>query len=349
MKILPVSNQFPDSFYEVSDAIYADLPYAPEEDRAQIEALLQMQRDKFDLYLITDSENVRLLVICPKEGRTAYFGYWETKNDLSLCRKAFEQFEGLAAEKGFENLQGPIHFNTFHRYRLRLQTPSWKMFDREPVNPSYYPEFLENLGFSVLHRYESRLIRPEVVADVYQDKKAFLESVRDLPVEFIPLTEETWLARETEIFELINAVFGFNPGFQSISMEEFRLLYNADFAARLCPHTSVLVAERNSGKLIALSLCQPNYTSLNLTEKPLFEKHYPLLKHRTMLAKTQGVHPQYREQGLMNYLGAYGMLSFKKYYDDSIFCLMRDDNPSLRFTDPVDYEKAEYALYTKAL
>ncbi|MFN2428640.1 MAG: hypothetical protein ABR574_01400 [Cryomorphaceae bacterium] len=349
MKIIPIKDRFPDDFYVFPNSVYRDLPYRPEEDREQTESLLKFAKQSFELFLITDFKNVRLLGIYPPEKTTAYFGFWEAANHFTSSKKAFDLLIQKMSQRGYKNLEGPIHFNTFHRYRLRLQSPSWGMFNREPVNPEYYPTFLEKLGFRPKHTYESRLIKTEVVPEVYQSKKDLVASVRDLPFEFIPLSEEIWVERETEVFELINTVFGLNPGFQSISIEEFRLLYNADYAAGLCPHTSVLLAERNTGKLVAISLCHPNYKSLSLSEKPVFTKHYPLLNHRTLLAKTQGVHPDHRKQGLMNYLGAYGMLTFRKFYDDIIFCLMRADNPSLRFTDAFDYEKVEYATYVREI
>lgn len=345
MEIIPIKERFPDHFYTIAEVIYKDLPYRPEEEKHQTERLLEFAKESFEVILVTDRKNVRLLGMYPPGKSTAYFGFWETTNDFEACKKAFDVLFVNLKDRGYRRVEGPLNFNTFHRYRLRLGTPSWKMFNREPVNPEYYPEFLKKLGFKYHHTYQSRLLNTNVVPEVYQSKKELMDSVRDLPFEFIPLNPETWAEKELEIFELINRIFGLNPGFQAIPIEEFRLLYNADYAAQLCPHTSILLAERGTGKLVAISLCHPNYKLLNLSEPPVFEKHYPLLKHRTLLAKTQGVHPNFRKQGLMNYLGAYGMLSFRKYYDDIIFCLMRADNPSLRFTDSFAYEQVEYATY----
>ena len=120
-------------------------------------------------------------------------------------------------------------------------------------------------------------------------------------------------------------------------------------ALRRCPHTSALALERRSGRPVALSLCMPNYAALRLKRPPIFERDYPRLPHRTMLAKTQGVHPDFRRRGLLNYLGAFGMLRFRDYYDDVIFCLMREGNPSLRFTNAFPFEEVGYGLYGRRL
>jgi hypothetical protein len=51
----------------------------------------------------------------------------------------------------------------------------------------------------------------------------------------------------------------------------------------------------------------------------------------------------------MNYMGAYGMMSFRELYDQVIFCLMRSDNFSRHFTDGLPAEVAQYALFGKHL
>lgn len=246
-------------------------------------------------------------------------------------------------------MEGPKNFNTFHDYRLRTSAASWHQFTREPVNPLYYPELLEGVGYTLDFQYESRLISCSVVPAVYGTKQDLVREVKSLPYDFIPLTRAGWLQYASAIYDLVGKIFGMNPGYLAVSAAEFELLYNADYAEMLCPYSSVLVAEKDGGRPVAISLCYPNYAELKLTERAVFVRDYPLLKHRTLLAKTQGVHPDYRKQGLMNYLGAYGMLSFKEHYDECIFCLMRDDNPSLRFTEPFAYEKAEYGFYGKGL
>ena len=114
----------------------------------------------------------------------------------------------------------------------------------------------------------------------------------------------------------------------------------------------MLFRHRASGQLAALSLCQPNYQPLALPPgaAPIFARDYSLLSRpRTLLAKTVGIHPDFRSQGLQALLAAYAMRSFLTYYDDVIFCLMRADNLSLRFTDGLPFEAAHYALFEQEL
>jgi len=80
-----------------------------------------------------------------------------------------------------------------------------------------------------------------------------------------------------------------------------------------------------------------------------FKEHYPLLKRKTFLVKTVGVHPDFRQRKLSQYLAAYGMMRLSKLYEDAIFCLMRSDNTSNYFTARYEKEVAHYALFGKEL
>ena len=245
-----------------------------------------------------------------------------------------------------------MNFNTFHRYRLRLgPEPSWTMFDREPVNPSYYEALLEGLNYKVSLTYESRRIPAGEIQKIYRDKQRYVEEVKQIPFEIIPLNPENWHLYEEKIYKLIEAIFSNNAGYKTIEPEEFRLLYNRQFAGKLCPYTASLFRDPKSGDLVALTFCHPNYKSLSreLNNLTSFEQDYPKLKNPTMLAKSSGVHPDYRKMNLMTYSGAYAMLSFLQLYEDTIFCLMKTDNYSRHFTDRIPCEKAFYALYNKKL
>lgn len=342
----------PDSFFSIPEKIYSGLEFSPEETRKEVENLFKLKSKDHDIVIYTDHQDLRLVGIFPNEGNLAMFGYWETIEDLALNKKAFELLEADGLSRGKSLLNGPMHFNTFHRYRLRLgETPSWKMFDREPVNPSYYPELLEGLNFGKSLTYESRRIPSSEIRNIYKDKNRFVQEIKDLPFEIVPLNPENWESYQEEIYELVESIFNTNAGYKTIDPAEFKLLYNPQFSEKLCPYTASLFKDSSTGKLVALTFCHPNYKSIQdeITGSPDFERDFLKIKNPTMLAKSSGVHPDYRQMNLMNYSGAYAMLSFRELYDDTIFCLMKTDNYSRHFTDGIACEKAFYALYEKKL
>ena len=346
---LPYSGELPASFDTVGRQLYAGLGYAPDDEPAA--QLCEQLADTHDIIFYTDHWNLRLAGIFPKAGgEVAYFGFWETAGVLLRNQVAFDMLLHDAAERGFRVVQGPLHFSTYFRYRLRLgAVPSWRQFNREPVNPPYYPDMLTQLGFRPALTFESRCLRAADIPQVYAQRQAVQEQLLSTPFDFIPLTSGTWKALEDEIFTLTQQVFSQNPAYRAVGKEQFRLLYNETYAEGLCPHTSVLFRHRASGQLAALSLCQPNYHSLGrvVSAHPVFTRDYPRLTHPTLLAKTVGVHPDFRGQGLQALLAAYAMQEFQAYYKDVIFCLMRAGNLSLRFTKDLPTEVAYYALFER--
>lgn len=345
-------DSLPDSFFSIFVTIYSDLEFSPEETREEVEDLFELKSKDHDIVLYTDHLNLRLVGIFPKKGTFALFGYWETKEEPDLNREAFELLEDDVLAYGKSTLTGPVHFNTFHRYRLRLgESPSWKMFDREPVNPIYYPQLLEDMNFRKSLTYESRRIPASEIRNIYRDKQKFVQGIEELAFTIIPLNQENWKNYEEEIFELVEAIFSANPGYKTVDSAEFKLLYNQKFSEKLCPFTASLFKDSTTGKLVALTFCHPNYKDIQgeINGAPSFIRDYPKLKNPTMLAKSSGVHPDYRKMNLMNYSGAYAMRSFRQLYEDTIFCLMKTDNYSRHFTDGIACEKAIYALYEKQL
>ena len=359
---LSITDTLPSSFFTIPEAVYAGQSWRPApEDPVRTAALFAVEAAEHELILYTDHQRLRLVGIFPKEaeadgGGEARFGYWEATPDAAeICAEAFATLRADADARGLTRLVGPINFSTFHPYRLRLgdEPPSWGAFDREPVNPPYYPQWLAAAGFHPTLTYESRLIRPDTVPAVYADKAGLLTQLAHVPLQFIPLTPDAWDAHEAGIYPLVHAIFGENPAYRIIAEDHFRALYGAAYAQALCPHSSVLIREPSSGQLVGLSFCHPNYQPLHLPSgtAPNFERDYPRLPHgqRTLLAKTVGIHPAFRQRGLMSLLGAYGMGPFRALYDQVIFCLMRTGNPSLAFTDGLPVEVARYALFAQEM
>lgn len=348
MERLVVNNRLPDSFFALPPRVYQFQPFTLEENPDEVHRLLSEEREHYDTVLYTDHRTVRLLGIFPKVGDTAYFAYWEADNPIT-SQRAFDELEREVAARSLRCIRGPFTFNTFHRYRLRFQTPSWTMFDREPVNPPEYVDWLRERHYAPVLHYESRMMRSADMPQLYDSKEQYLATLTDLPFRYLSLTPKTWAARAHEIFALVDAIFSQNPGYQAISYAQFNRLYGPNFARKLCPYSSVLLEDSASEQLIGMSFCLPNYQPLHLRKKLTFERDYPRLSHKTLLIKSVGIHPAFRRRGLMTYLGAYCMQTFTAHYEDAIFCLMRADNPSLRFTDDLPFERCSYALFEKKL
>lgn len=343
---IPFRATLPDAFSAVPAS-----PFAADDSPAALAHLFGAEADRNETILYTDHATIRLVGIFPNGSAEAYFGFWETANDGPLNHRAFALLEADVRQRGRQRVVGPLNFSTFYPYRLRLNNPSWGRFDREPANPAYYPDLLEQTGYQITSRFQSRLVRNESIPIAYGQKKQLLTALAQMPFDIIPLNPDTWQQHEADLFELVHQVFSANPAYRAISQAQFSLLYNRHFAEKLCPYSSVLFRDRPSGKLVALSFCQPDYQSLTFApgDGPNFVRDFPRLAKKVLLVKSVGVHPGFRQRGLMSFLGAYGMVHFRELYDDVIFCLMRSDNFSLHFSDTLPHETAHYALFGKEI
>ncbi|HEX8460131.1 MAG TPA: hypothetical protein VF623_01820, partial [Segetibacter sp.] len=162
------SGVIPESFFTITSKIYNDLSFIPTEDASTVRSLFEFEAERNEIIIYTNHINCRLVGIFPCTENIAYFGFWETVNDTEICLEAFTLFEMDARYRNRSSIVGPLNFNTFHNYRLRVgPVASWNSFDKEPVNPVYYSTLLYQLGYAEKSIFESRLISKETVPGVY--------------------------------------------------------------------------------------------------------------------------------------------------------------------------------------
>lgn len=350
MERIVYTDTLPTSFVEIPKEIYREAELKINESKESKEKLINTFKEHHEVIIYTDHAEFRMLGIFPEESDIAYFGFWESSNNSPLAKEGFDLLKEDASLRNYKQIVGPLDFNTYLPYRIRIgKYPSWKQFDKEPINPSYYLNLLLDNKFKITTEYESRMIAKDNIKDVYFNKESLLQDLDTIPFEFIPITADLWKENQYDLYLLIHETFGDNPFYRKITFEQFTYLFDGGYVNRLCPHSSVTFRDHKTGRLAAISLCHPNYSELiGVVDNITYEEHYPLLKKKTLLAKSVGVHPDFRKNGLMNFLGAYGMVSFQEYYEEVIFCLMREGNLSLRFSDYFPHDKSMYALFTYA-
>lgn len=74
-------------------------------------------------------------------------------DDLSAGRVLLDQAVDELTRLGFEYVIGPMDGNTWHSYRLVIESDGSAPFRMEPVNPAFLPEAFA--GFDVIGRYSS--------------------------------------------------------------------------------------------------------------------------------------------------------------------------------------------------
>jgi hypothetical protein len=353
--------KIPKSFVHLSKQIYPE-QILSQDNQEEIDFLFSEHNQFFKTgkaaYSIID-EKVRVALFFDKNNvyqnkKVAYFGYWETINEVALNKELFADCEKWAKEQGAELLIGPINFNTYNKYRLNTTIKNDSSFLNEPQNPTYYPHLLKESGFMVLNEYVSYIVETKTKIEkwfeIYEKKKDLL-TFDDYHFELI--TPELWLENIEEIHKKSEIVFGDNFAYSPVDFNTFKAKYGTFFPYMICSKTSLFAFDSNK-KIIGTIINFPNYLSLIQQKMPITNFNYKSysenVKNKTLLLKTVGM---VKEHSHMGYLLIAMLLKIipnaLEYYDDYVFCLMQKGNyPSMLGKEFSDFTKT-YALYVKEL
>lgn len=304
--------------------------------------------------------------------KIAYFGFWESQNDLAVNQTLFLQLQQWAKSLGAQRIYGPINFSTYQSNRLRVDSFDKASFIDEPYNPEYYPSILEQLGFSKKYGYTSAINQSvdNLVAQIQLPFEALKKPIENQFV-FEKLTGQVWLDNLENLYPLVDSIFSENFAYTPVSWESFQALCGESFAKKLCPNSSVIVRDLE-GDIAGFFITYPDYGSLvnqaalnkeaGSKDEQLnaadvsFAEHYPLLQApRLLLAKTCGVAPKYRAAKLFPLMSMQLSLWAEGYYEQVSGAMIRDDNASMSFYKSLekagnkDFITRNYALFTKSI
>lgn len=360
------SQPLPEAFIDVASAVYADDPnWLPEEAeglRKQFSGANPWFEGRRACIAVVEGK-ARLAGFLPGQDingePVAFFGFWEALDDSAANRDIFGAVESWAASHGAKRIYGPINFSTYGANRLRLDTIALGCFPGEPYNPPYYPVLMEQLGYSCGMRYYSYPVNIEGLLEGSRAEYEQIKPVVEAHFAIEALTPQVWLENLDQFYGLVGQIFGQNFAYTPISREAFGAAMGESFAAKMCPHASV-IARTLDGRIAGFFLAVPDYAPLikqgavdrivasDFTFVGDFDR---LPRPRAVLAKTVGVHPDFRRTGLSIYLGLELSRRARELggYDTVIGALIREDNPSGRFPSRYVFDTRMYGMFEKAL
>lgn len=365
--------ELPAAFFDVARQVYRDDPFWLGEDAALVRSRFSRAHDFFRQGKVWlgvaqqadcngASQTARVAGFVHPQQRidgkpVAFFGFWESTSALELNRELFRRLEQWAQQQGAAALYGPIDFNTYGAYRLRLNDFDQSCFPGEPYNPEYYPRLLGELGFEITCRYQSRF-HPDVkvLAEELQPRLQTVHEQLQDQFHLSLMSADFWLDHLDELYPLVDVMFRQNFAYTPITLQQFRDSCGAAFAQKFCPRSSVL-ATTHGGEVAGFFLCYPDYSPLLRFANPQripaseisFGLHARQLPRPTLaLAKTGGVHPQFRQGGLFNWMGMQLVTNVAAHYDTIAGALMREDNHSLRFGMICPIQR-DYGLFCRFL
>ena len=183
--------------------------------------------------------------------KTAFFGFFESLDDLAAVRVLFERVERYCIEHGIELLEGP--FNPNHYSELGLQIDA---FDKPPsffqtYNPAYYPDLLQHCGFvisTVLLTARNASVKEYITLHYGCPQK------RETPEGFTVRTFETkHRNHELEILrDVFNDAFSENWHYIPVSREEYK--FSAKFLQLVTEPELVTIVEHD-GNPVGVLMC----------------------------------------------------------------------------------------------
>ena len=358
----------PDGFFDIAKSVYATHPLWIAESETQIRQQFSASNGYFDYAKaqIFLAEGCARLVGFFNPQNTienepvAYFGFWETHNHFDVNEQLFAEFESWAKQQGATRIYGPINFSTYGDNRLRIDGFDNKPFIGEPANPEYYPQFLQQLGFTIKYGYAS-YIHEDSRALAIQMQTPLEKALEGLAASSLgqftieKLDGETWMSHLDQLYPLVDMIFKQNFAYTPISETTFKAQCGESFAKKLCPKTSVIVKDEH-GDIAGFFLVYPDYSEL-VNQSGLgisvgevnYHEHYPLLvKPRLALAKTGGIHPKYRSSGLFTIMSMQLTVWSHDYYEHISGAMVREDNHSIHYAKVGPVER-RYGLFEKAL
>lgn len=361
-----VDDPVPEAFTQLPHQIYKGDPLWIPEDPASLDWLFSREHDYFRhgraTLLVREGVARVAGFFDPRlqmDGKpAAFFGFWETVNQLKPNRDLFRQLEVWAAEQGAQRLYGPVNFTTHRNYRLRLGGFDEPPFPGEPYHPPWYPQLIHQLGFTVAVEYTSHATTKQyrtLIGELLLSKARYLaRPPKGVRIE--SLTEALWMERLDELYMFVEEAFSHNAAYVPISERDFRRFYGEGLARRFCPHSSVVGIDAEH-RVAGFLMCFPDYSPLLRQGNPAhlqaselsYERDFPQLTKPCFLAKTAAIRGDLRNEGLMSALSAEAAKRSLDLYQDGMICLMNRDNYSTRFTSHISDRDRHYALFGKEL
>ena len=254
----------------------------------------------------------------------AMFGFAELSDKKDEWEELFHLIEEKAKALGYNALVGPLNYSTWMSYRWAVSRFDLRFFP-DCTNPSFYPDYIKELGYRELYTYRSAEIAiknplNEVGEQIYNEKRAE-------GYHFVTFEGEEALSQVKEVYEISKDAFSDALLYSDIPYEVFEKLYLSWV------------------KEISISLI----IAYKGEEAIGYVFGYDSLFGKDFISKTSAVKKEYQKQKIylaLLYLGS--ELVKNKGYDTMIYHFQCEQKENFRrFAEGVEGNEKRYAVYVK--
>lgn len=237
----------------------------------------------------------------------AFFGFFETGQDLSIFKALWQSLVEEAKKIGISRLLGPINGSIWHQYRCIKKTNGSEYFKSEPLGEIYYYKLLTQMKpISVVSYYSASREKFDKVMGTIKTEFGKLTTAGFRIEQFKNVCYEQLLL----IAEISRVVFHNSWGYTDLTEKEFLQLYSSD---KLETHLNKLYLLYKEQQIIG-------YCGTIVEDE------------RTLILKTICILPQYQGLGLGNALAYKIHLDAQKEgFKKLIYALIREGNQIKNF------------------
>ncbi len=198
-----------------------------------------------------------MVTLYPNE-ETAYVGFFECVQDITVSEKLFEAIHTFVREQGRKAVVGPVNASFWIGYRLKINQ-FVRPYTGEPYNKDYYYGLFAKAGYHITDHYVSHhfpIVQQVSSNTVFQ--KRLEEKLEEGYVIKSP-SAENFEEALGEIYELIVELYKDFPAYAYISREEFLKQYS--YMAQIVDYRMVKIAYYRK-KAVAFFVSIPNYNNM---------------------------------------------------------------------------------------
>lgn len=253
----------------------------------------------------------------------AFFGFFETEQDLSVFETIWQGLIEEAKKMGILRLLGPVNGSIWHQYRCIKETDGSEYFKSEPMSESYYYKLLTHMKPTTeVSYYSASRDKFDKVIGIIQTKFEKLAAAGFDIKELKNVNYEQLLS----IAEISRIVFHNSWGYTDLTEKEFLQLYSPD---KLEAHLNKLYL------LYKRSLSTSLQASLQLVDKDKQIIGYcgtSKEDEQTLILKTICILLEYQGLGLGNALAYKIHLDAQKMgFKKIIYALIKEGNKIKNF------------------
>ena len=231
----------------------------------------------------------------------AFFGFFETEQDLSVFKLIWQNLIAEAKKMSLSRLLGPVNGSIWHQYRCIKKTDGSAYFKSEPLSEVYYYKLLSQMKpITEVSYYSASREKFDKVMEIIQTEFGKLEVAGFNIKELKSVSYEQLLS----VAEISRIVFNNSWGYTDLNEKEFLQLYSLD---KLKTHLNSLYLLYKDKQIIG-------YCGTSKEDK-------------TLILKTICILPKYQGLGLGNALAYKIHLDAQKMgFKKIIYALIREGN-----------------------